>query len=271
MLHRFIRLPWLFLLLALLSPLSHAESNPAVALRNLHQAQMNLNATAATFHRYLASEGDSKQLIQLNEALSQLKSSFQTSFKDLADLGMKAELEKILGHWRAAAKDLNSAMTAIAGNGYAEGQVINGYLLNSFLAGEDLKNAYKAVLTTTGVRLPAALQSLRDEAVLFQEMSALYMEQSTTQYAYTYRSEANNSDTLDKMAQRFSFGLDDTEKLLSNNADAVRQLNQIRNKWQFLEKSFVNYTEKSVPYLVVKFGGEITTDLEALAAQYDKG
>lgn len=268
---RCIRLGWLVLLLGLLSPLTYADSNPATVLRNLHTAQMKLHATASAFHRYQGSEGDRKQLVQLNEALGQLKSSFQTSFRDLADLGMKAELDRVRGHWREAARFLNTSMTAIAGSGFAEGQITNGYLLNSYHTAAALKNAYQAVLKTTGIRIPAILQALREQTVLFEEMTALYMEQSTAQYAYTYRSEAGNDETLDKMAQRFNFGLEDIEKQLAGNADAIKRLNHARNKWRFLEKSFMNYTENAVPYLVVKFGPEITAELEALAASFDKG
>ena len=268
---RSMRFAWLFLLLGLLSPLGHAESNPTVVLRNLHKAQMDLNATASAFHRYQGSEGDSKMLVELNAALGSLKTSFQASFQDLADLGMKTELEQVRGHWRSAARDLNTAMTAIASSGFAEGQIVNGYLLNSFHTGTDLKQAYKAVVTTTGVKVPPVLQALRTQSVQFQEMAALYMELSSAQYGFTYRSEAGNDETLDKMAQQFNFGLDDIEKMLAGNADAIKKLNNVRNKWRFLEKSFMKYTENSVPYLVVKFGGEITTDLEALAASFDNG
>lgn len=272
MIDRSLRFAWLFMLFGLLlSPLSHAASEPAAVLHNLHQTQIDLQATASAFHRYQGSEGDSKQLQALNDALGKLKSHLQISFQDLADLGLKAELDKVLGHWRNAARDLNTAMTAIAGSGFAEGQVINGYLLNSLLTGTDLQAAYKAVVSSTGVKVPPVLQALRDQTVLFQEMAALYMERNTTQYGYTYRSDANNQDTLDKMAQRFSFGLDDTEKLLAGNPEAIRTLNNIRNKWRFLENSFIDYSEKAVPYLVLKFGGEITSDLQAMAAGFEQG
>ena len=271
MFDRSIPVAWLLLALALLSPLSQAETNPSAVLRDLHAAQMSLQATASAFHRYQGSEGDSKLLVKLNEALGDLKSRFQVAYQDLHDMGMTKELDQLRGHWKEAARDLNSAITAIAGSGFAEGQIINGYLLNSYYSGNDLKSAYNAVVSTTGLKVPPVLQSLRDEAVLFREMSALYMEQSTAQYGYTYRSEAGDSDTLDKMAQRFARNLDQIEKQMAGNPDGIKKLNNIRNKWQFLEKSFMNYTENSVPYLVVKFGGEIIEDLEALSAAFDKG
>lgn len=270
MIKRFIPSSLLVLLLGLVSSLSFADTNPNVVLRDLHKAQLDLNVVAATFHRYQGSEGDKKLLVELNGGLEALKTSFQASLQDLADLGMKTELEQIRDHWRDAARDLNGAMTAIAGKGFAEGQIINGYLASSYKTGNDLKAAYKAVLAKTGVKLPAALQVLRDEQVLFQEMVALYMESSLSQYGYTYRSEAGDETTLDKMAQQFKFGLDDLDKLLSGNPEAFKKANNVRNKWLFLEKSFTNYTENAVPYLVVKFGGEINAELSALALQFDK-
>lgn len=268
---RRILLAWLLLWLALSSPLTQANTNPTAVLRDLHAAQMKLHATATAFHRYQGSEGDRRQLVRLNEALVELKASFQAAFQDLAELDMKAELEQVRGHWRDAARFLNTAMTAIAGKGFAEGQVTNGYLLHNYHTSQALKKAYLAVLKTTGVRIPAVLQSLREQTVLFQEMTALYMEHSTAQYAYTYRSEAGDDETLDKMAQRFSFGLEDIEKQLAGNADAIKRLNHARNKWRFLEKSFLNYRENTVPYLVEKFGPEITAELQALAAGFDRG
>lgn len=270
MIHPALRPVWLVLLFGLLSPFSYAASEPAAVLRNLHQAQVSLQTTASAFHRYQGSEGDEHQLQELDGALGKLREQLQSAVQDLAELGLTAEQEKVQGHWRDTARDLNSAMTAITGSGFAEGQVINGYLLNTLRTSVALKNAYKAVEKRTGVPVSPVLQALRDQTALFQEMAALYMEQNTTQYLYTYRSEADNQDTLDKMAQRFSFGLDDTEKLLAGNPDAIRALNTIRNKWRFLENSFINYNERAVPYLVLKFGGEITADLQALAGEFDR-
>lgn len=264
------RLSFLALVLAVLSPLSHADSNPVVALANLHSAQMSVHATASAFHRFQESEGDNKELVKLNAALAALKSAFQASYQDLADLGLNAELEQLKGHWRGAARDLNSAMTAIAGNGFAEGQVINSYLLNSFHSASDLHTAYRAVIAKTGVKVSPTLQGLRDAATLFQEMAALYMERSSTQYGYTYRSEAGNDEALDQMATRFSTQLTQLQQALAASPDTAKRIANVRSKWGFLEKSFVNYNENAVPYLVEKFGGEIIGELEALAAQYDK-
>lgn len=256
-------------LVLVLSPLSQADTDPTVALRNLHAAELNLYTASSAFHRYQSSEGDSKLLVKLNETLGNLKTAFQACFQDLTDQGLTTELDQIKGHWKQAARDLNSAMTAISGRGFAEGQIINDYLLNSLYTTNDLKSAYKAVAAKAGIQISPVLQSLRNESALFKEMSALYIEQSTTQYGYTYRSTAEDNDTLDKMAQRFTNQLDAIEKQLAGNSDAIKKLNHVRNKWQFLEKSFLNYTENSVPYLVEKFGDEIVANLEALAAEYD--
>lgn len=262
--------PLFALLLLLLAPLSQAELNPAVALAHLHAARLSVHATESAFHRYQESEGDKKQLVILNSALQQLKGNFQAAYQDLADLGLTAELNQVQGHWRSAARDLNAVMTAIAGGGYAEGAITNSYLLNSYLAAQDLKAAQDAVVRKTGIKVSPTLQTLRDAGALFQEMAALYMERSSTQYGYTYRSEAGNNDTLDMMAARFSQMLGRLEQPLASNPEAAKRLANVRKKWGFLEKSFINYNENSVPYLVVKFGGEIVTGLDELATQYDQ-
>lgn len=258
----------LALLVALFVQSGHAQTNPAIALANLQAARLSVHATASAFHRYQDSEGDKKQLVILNGALQQLKANFQAAYQDMADLGLSAELKQVQGHWRNAARDLNAVMTAISGGGYAEGAITNSYLLNSYYTARDFKAGYDAVISKTGFKVSPTLQGIRDAAALFQEMAALYMERSSTEYGYTYRSEAGDTETLDQMASRFSKQLDLLDRLTANNPDAAKRLANVRKKWGFLEKSFINYNEKSVPYLVVKFGGEIVTGLDELSTLY---
>lgn len=258
----------LAMLLALVVQSSHAQTNPATALANLQAARLSVYATASAFHRYQNSEGDKKQLLILNGALQQLKSNFLAAYQDLADLGLSAELKQVQGHWRNAARDLNAVMTAISGNGYAEGAMTNRYLLNSYYTAQDLKAGYDAVISKTGFKVSPTLQEIRDAAALFQEMAALYMERCSTEYGYTYRSEADNPETLDQMASRFSKQLDVLVRMTASNPEATKRLDNVRRKWGFLEKSFINYNENTVPYLVVKFGGEIVTGLDELSILY---
>lgn len=259
------RLPWIALALLLQAP-AFAANNPAVVLRDIHASQLILQVVASSFHRYQGSEGDSKQLAILNADLLVLKNTLSTTFQDLNDMGMTAELGQLKAHWSDAARNLNTAASAISGGGFAEGQIINDYLLNNHKAARDLENAYAAVLKNTGFKLAPGLQALRDQTLLMQTMSTLYMEQSNSQYAYTYRRDQGDEETLDQMATRFSRGLDQ----LQVSGDNVKRLADVRSKWKFLEKSFLNYNENSVPYLVLKFGPAIITGLQEMAASIDR-
>lgn len=260
------RLPWIALVLLLMQSPVHAANNPAVVLRDIHAAQMILQVVASSFHRYQGAEGDNKQLAVLNADLGVLKETLRTVFQDLGDMGMNAELDQLKIHWSEAARNLNTAVSAISGGGFAEGQIVNDYLLNNLKAATDLDNAYAAVLKTTGYKIAPELQALRNQTVLMQKMSTLYMEQSSSQYAYTYRQEQGNEETLDQMATRFTRGLDQIQV----SGDNVKRLTDVRSKWKFLEKSFMNYNENSVPYLVLKFGPAIITGLQEMAASIDK-
>lgn len=270
MTNRFSHCVLRFLVLILLPIMAHAETKPAVVLRDLHTTQLDLQVTASAYHRYQGSEGDTKMRDLLNTRLSTLQTAMDAAQKDLADLEMTDELGKLKGHWNDAAKNLNSAVSALGHGGFADGQVINTYLLNNLRATEDLGAAYNAVAAKTGYKVPAVVQALRNQALLFEEMCALYIEQSYEQYGYTYRSEAGNEDTLDKMAGRFDQNLDKLKSLLPTHGDEEAKLADVRTKWAFLRESFIKYNENSVPYLVVKFGADITGTLEELTKMQDK-
>ncbi|HVK99627.1 MAG TPA: hypothetical protein VM553_07445 [Dongiaceae bacterium] len=259
-------LAWALFLLLVQAP-ALAANNPAVVLRDIHSAQLLLQASAASFHRYQGAEGDNKHLKTLNADLLLLKDALRAVFQDLADMGMNNEQAQLKGHWQEAARNLNTALSAIGGKGFAEGQVVNDYLLNHYKAAKDLRNAYAAVVKLTGVQINPLVQALRDQTLLMQELCTLYLEQSYATYAYTYRRELGDEEGLDQMATRFRKGLDKLQVPATGNLPAL--LADARSKWQFLEKSFVNYNENSVPYLVLKFAPTIIGNLQQMTAALD--
>ena len=111
--HPLYRLTWTLLTLLLLHTQALAANNPAVVLRDIHAAQLILQAAASSFHRYQGAEGDPRQLKVLNADLLVLKDSLRAVFQDLADLGMTSELTQLKGHWQEAARNLNTAVSAI--------------------------------------------------------------------------------------------------------------------------------------------------------------
>ena len=267
---RFIRFSLQLIPLLLLPMLANAETKPAVVLRDIHAAQLDLQTTVSAYHRYQGGEGDAKLLDLLKKRVDTLKGALNTAFQDLSDLKIDKELDKTKTDWGAAAKDLNSAMSALSHGGFADGQVINDYLLNSLKTTWDLGDAYKAVVTKTGFKVKPVVQLLRDQALLFEQMCALYIEQSYEQYGYTYRKQAGDTDTLDKMATRFGDNLVKLKTLLPTHGPEEAKLEDIRTKWAFLQQSFVKYTENNVPFLVVRFGADITGTLQDLIKMQDK-
>lgn len=258
----------LFWMLLILLPLhSQAANNPAVVLRNLHASQLILPRVAASFHQYQGAKGDARQLARLNADLVALKTTLSTTFRDLNDLGLAQDLAALKGHWQGAARHLNTAVSAISGRGFAEGQVVNEYLLNNLKAAKDLEKACADVLALTGFKLAPALQALRDQTLLMQNMMALYMEKSHSPRAYDYRHSLGAEENLNPMAVRFRHGLD----ALPASSDNARRLADVRAKWQFLEKSFLNSDHNAVPYLVLKFGPGIIDTLQEMTASIDAG
>ena len=88
--HLLFRLTWALLTLLLLHAPAQAANNPTVVLRDIHAAQLILQAAASSFHRYQGAEGDPRQLKVLNADLLVLKDALRAVFQDLTDMGMTA-------------------------------------------------------------------------------------------------------------------------------------------------------------------------------------
>lgn len=256
--------------LLVLPTLAAAATDPAQMLRDLHGARLRLHASVATFHRYQASEGDGRLLVALTEELVALKADVDTSARYLTELKLTGAAEQLQHHWQSAARHLNSAVTAISGSGFAEHRITNGYLGDSLRVAMALESAYAAVISATGFKVALPLQTLRDQALLMQEMSTLYSEQAAAPNGYSYRADLGNADTLDQMIARFSRQLALLEQQIPAASEAGAKLANVRSRWTFLQPSLLGQTEQAVPFLVLRYGTEIIADLSALGKQLDR-
>lgn len=258
----------LFWLALAFSGLSQANET-AQDLRTLHQVQLDLLEVASLFHRYQGSEGNKKFYVEITNKLDDVKSALASTETALTRHNLVAEAATLNEAKTQYLQNLNTALASIKNGGFAAFSIIDAYLNANDTILATLANSYQAINTAGNYKVPSLVTALRKETLLMQRMYAKYIEISSSQFGYTPRSGQDNVETIDQLAARFSRDLDKIKSEIPVNSPYAERLNDVKTKWLFLEKSFVNYTEKTVPYLITKFGKQIIEELSAIAKEME--
>ncbi|OUR87928.1 hypothetical protein A9Q81_24785 [Gammaproteobacteria bacterium 42_54_T18] len=251
-------------------PFSSNTYASAETLQAVHKTKLLVFETAASFHKYQGSEGDPSKRKIVDEKVTELKEQLASVETLLTDLSLEAEKKALKNNWKTMSKNLSIALAAIKRSGFAEFQVIDSYLSTSNEIIKSLDHSYEQIKDSTGYKVPLVVQDLRNLTITMERMAAKYIERANSQFGASNRSGQEDTDTIDTLAARFSKNLNKIKLTTPTTSNRYEKLSKIQTKWAFLEKSFLNYTERTVPYLVTKFGSQITKDLNDMANQAEK-
>lgn len=248
--------------------LSHANE-AKTDLRTLHQLQLDLLEVASQFHRYQGSEGNKKYYLSINSKLDGVKKALTDTENALDKYGLSQEAQALRNNSKQYLQNLNTALASIKNGGFAAFSVIDAYLNAHDAIQTTLEESYQAINSASGYSVPARVADLRQLTLLMQRMYTKYIEVSSSQFGYTPRSGQENAETIDELAARFSRDLESLKTAVPVNSPYAPRINDVQTTWLFLEKSFVNYNEKSVPFLITKFGNQIIEQLSAIAEEME--
>jgi hypothetical protein len=265
----FTRLLGASLFCAALWSVPAVASEPAAAIRQIHAAQLGILETAAAFQSFQGAEGDPRKGKELREKLAETQTRMASMRAAVTGLGVDTEIASVDQNWNSALESLAAASAAISEEGFAEFAVMNQYTQDSLAAEKTLGLVQSRIIETTGYKPSPTVALLRSQALLMQNMTTRYVEQSNSQFGATYRGDQADEETIDVMAERFSRDLDSLLKQIPAGSPQRADIETVRSSWAFLQKSFQNYTEKSVPFLVSRFSKEIIETLGRIATSME--
>lgn len=246
-------------------------ADPASALRQIHAAQLGILETAAAFQSFQGAEGDPRKGKELQDKLAETQTRMASMRAAVTGMGVDTEITSVNENWSSALQSLAEASAAISEEGFAEFAVMNQYTQDSLAAEKTLGLVQTRISEATGYKPSPTVSLLRSQALLMQTMTTRYVEQSNSQFGATYRGDQADEETIDSMASRFNRDLDALLKQIPEGSPQRAGIEEVRSSWGFLEKSFQNYTEKTVPFLISRFSKEIIETLGTLAAALEQG
>lgn len=247
------------------STLAHAAAEPGDMLREIYDARLSLMQTVAAFQSFQGAEGDPKKGKDLDTQLASSRASVATLLGGLQGAGVDEELASISKAWDTTQANLHTAVESISKSGFAEFAIMDAYMKSNAGCDKILATMQTRVIDSTHYKVDPTVQILRDEALLLQEMTSAYVERSNSQFGATYRAGQEEEETIDAKAVRFSHALEKLLAAIPPTSPHRPKIELVRTNWGFMEKSFMNYSEKTVPFLISKFSHETIATLGELA------
>ncbi len=211
------------------------------------QIKLNTFQISTRFHQLTLHEGDTMIQAKLEEDINALQDNISLLAKQEAPESAEAIKESL-----AVSKDYShfALKNEMASEGFTSQYAINdlhGARINLI---SSLDKIISKELELTG---SSEKFEIYKAAALLQKMTSQYVRRATsTGGAGIYVANEENLETPDIMAEQFTQQLN-TLKQTQNDAETTSIIRSIDRKWRFIEPSFKNYNENTVPYLVTKY------------------
>lgn len=261
----------LVLLVAGLAPAGAAAADAAAtsALTSLYQLARLMDAAVIDFNMLLGEEQSPAYKVRLDATIKDLELARKTAATALGEAAIPAASISALGNQADAFLRLlrDNRRTTLA-TGAPEGAVVDEMMLQRRETRKAIDAIYVGLEKRAGLS-GSALSEARSLALLLQQMAALYIETAASAGGVAYRSQEEEA-SIDMLARNFS---DRLAKLAARakGKESTQLLHGIESKWRFIEKSMLNYRERTVPFLVDRYTQAIVTDLVTLAEALERG
>ena len=129
-------------------------------------------------------------------------------------------------------------------------------------SGATLNQAYAHTLNKLSAQ-GSASDPLVEQAILMQRIAAEYVRGSTSVdgNSVIYDDALDLELPVDKLAVQFSQQLTLLEQQHAGTPALSQRLQKVATMWNYIEKSLLNYREKTVPSLVVRYNDKIVASL----------
>lgn len=238
------------------APVQAAET--AGLLANLNAQRLGAYQLQTLFHLLSIEEGASAVAEQLNTAASSFALQVEQMDELSAGLGLNVEVAGLQAEARRLRELAES--NEIISQGYVDLHTQND-LSTSAIA---LTAGYIKLLDQLA-RQGQPSDPLQEQAILMQRIAAGYVRESASLDGGSaiYDSAQELEQSVDLLAAQFRQQLQALDQRFVGQPLISARLKQVTTTWNYIEKSLLNYKEKSVPFVVVRYSDKIVAGLSA--------
>lgn len=247
-----------------------ADANAGKTLGTLYNLARQMDAAVLDLNMLLGEDQSPAYKTRLDATLKNLEEAQKAAAAALGSAGTSAEAaDGISDNVAEFIKLMRENRKTTLATGMPEGAVVDQMMLHRKDARKALDTVYRDMEKKAGLA-DSPLSEARALALVLQQMSALYVETAAAAGGVSYRTQDESEATIDSLARSFSARLG---KLVAKarGEESAKLVSGIESKWRFIEKSMLNYRERTVPFLVDRYTQAIVTDLLKLADALERG
>lgn len=258
----------LICLLAATSPARAADTNLGRPTGELFEVALLMDSAVLDLNMLIGEEQSAIYRERMDATLQKLETALKASTASLGAAGVSGQnidgiSRQVAGFVRLARENRKTLLAS----GAPENAVVDEMMQHRKDARKILDAVYDDLEKRAGLS-GSALSESRELAMLLSTMASTYVENASAAYVAN-RSQDSQEKTIDQLAKNFSGRL--TELLARARGDEATKLGRsLQSKWKFIERSMLNYQEKTVPFLVDRYTQAIVADLLKLAQVLDK-
>lgn len=260
----------LLLTLTAAAPAFAADAGAGKTLGTLYNLARQMDAAVLDLNMLLGEDQSPAYKTRLDATLKNLEEAQKAAAAALGSAGASAEAaDAIADNVAEFIRLMRENRKTTLATGMPEGAVVDQMMLHRKDARKALDAVYRDMEKKAGLA-DSPLSEARALALVLQQMSALYVETAAAAGGVSYRTQDDSEATIDSLARSFSARLG---KLVAKarGEESAKLVSGIESKWRFIEKSMLNYRERTVPFLVDRYTQAIVTDLLKLADALERG
>ena len=258
-------------LLAILIPLSCNASPGAQAadnLLNLQQMRLAAQKSLGDFYMFNSMEADQRYARMINDDVAKANAHL-SAMSSLPGPASNAMHEQVQRRWLDYQQQLHALTQAISRQGYSELQPVADLAADNQALLTLSAQLYAAIQEEAHYRVPALTQRSREQSLLMQGIAVDYASRSASVGA-TFMG-GTDARPIEELVSQFAAAMQELQQAPQNTAPIRQSWEGVSTKWRYIEKSLINYNEKSVPFLVNKYSTSIVEGIEGIAGQYATG
>lgn len=241
--------------------LSTEQAKPI--LNNIHDIMSNSFQAINAYYNFSMSPGDKVMHAQVLEEIGELDALFSSLESRDGVVEIQGELAAMSEIWIKYKDLLNTNINDVINLGYPDLRLAADMAqLNSELVSAGNK-AFTKTTDTSGHKEKPEIELIRNSKLLLERMLTNYSARSASNVSQIFQG-AEGEKAIDELAVDFDKLLEKLMKSSLNTGPNKKRLDVISTQWNFIRKSFVNYAENNVSYVVNRYSLKISDTLSEM-------
>jgi len=257
--NRFIAVLATLLFLTLPAHAEDATDNDS-SLEQAHQVIVNSYYSVNGFYNFSANQADKDQKAVIDDAIKAIDNYMAPLSDKLSNDPLSEQFATAADNWKTYKSILKQNVAEVVSTGYPDLRLA-GDMADSNIAFNGTMQALYSGLREK--EKPSELaETSRSAAKTLALMMTKYSARTTSTVSQVY-SGGDAEITIDALASQFEALMGKLTALTTDNAIAIDLLDSAKTKWEFIKKSYINYNENRVNFIVNLYSKKIISDIES--------